>query len=106
MAEHRLLGIGCVILMLVLLTAYLVQPARSQAPPCGPRDAVEKRIWTEYGESIIGAGLSQGSIVYVTENPQTGTFTILIRRPDGTACVMLGGSGWATMDAVTPGRDL
>lgn len=106
MAEPRLLGIGCVILMLVLLIAYVAQPARSQPAPCGPRNAVEKRIWTEYGESIVGAGLSQGGIVYVTENPQTGTFTILIRRPDGTACVMLGGSGWASIDAVTPGRDL
>lgn len=83
-----------------LIAAFLVQ---SQPQPCGPRDQVEKRIWKQYGESVIGAGIVPGGTLYVTANPTTGTFTILLRRPDGMACVLMGGTGFAQGEPKTPG---
>ena len=86
---------------------WIGTPSRSQeSQPCGPRDKVEKRIWTEYGESVLGAGLTPGGILYITANLQTGTFTLILRRPDGTACILMGGRGFAQGEPRTPGVGL
>jgi len=96
-------------LIAAIFMAFLVwlgTPSYSQEQPCAPRDAVEKRIWKQYGESVVGAGISPGGIVYLTANPVTGTWSLLIRRPDGTACVMMGGTGFAQGEPKTPGVGL
>jgi hypothetical protein len=67
---------------------------------------VEKRIHDQYGESIIGAGVTAGGVMFTTVNPVTGTFTIMLRRQDGQTCVLMGGTGYATIDAIKPGTDL
>lgn len=77
-----------------------------QQTPCGPTGMVEKRIASEYGESIVGAGVVNGGILFTLANPDTGTFTILLRRPDGMTCVLMGGTGYATTEAVKPGIKL
>jgi hypothetical protein len=80
--------------------------ASAQQPACGPTGAVEKRIHDQYGETIVGAGVVAGGILFTLANPQTGTFTVLLRRPDGQTCVMIGGTGYATQDPIKPGTDL
>jgi hypothetical protein len=80
--------------------------ASAQQAPCGPTGAVEKRIHDQYGETIVGAGVTQGGIMFLTSNPSTGTFTIMLRRPDGQTCVLMGGTGYATLEAIKPGTDL
>lgn len=86
---------------------WIGTPSRAQeAQPCGPRDQVEKRIWKQYGESVLGAGITPGGILYLTANLKTGTFTILLRRPDGMACVLMGGNGFAQGEPRTPGVGL
>jgi hypothetical protein len=80
--------------------------ASAQQAPCGPTGTVEKRIHDQYGETIVGAGVaSDGSVMFLTSNPQTGTFTIM-RRRDGVTCVLMGGTGYATIEAIKPGTDL
>jgi len=74
--------------------------------PCGPTGQVEKRIADQYGESIVGAGVVAGGVMFLTTNPETGTFTIMLRRPDGLTCVLMGGTGYATQDAIKKGTDL
>ncbi len=78
----------------------------AQQAPCGPTGAVEKRIHDQYGETIAGAGMSQGNAVFTLVNPTTGTWTILMRRPDGMTCVLMGGTGYAMQDPIKPGTDL
>lgn len=78
----------------------------AQQSPCGPTGQVEARIHKQYGESIVGAGIVPGGILFTTANPKTQTFTILLRRPDGMTCVMMGGTGYASQDAIIPGIDL
>jgi hypothetical protein len=68
---------------------------------------VEKNIKDRYGESIVGAGIARdGNIMYTLANPESGTWTILLRRKDGQTCVMAGGTGYATQQATKPGTDL
>jgi hypothetical protein len=88
--------------MQAILAALLL----AQQSPCGPTGQVEARIAAEYGESIIGAGIVAGGILFTLANPETGTFSILLRRPDGQTCVLMGGTGWASQDATKPGRNL
>jgi hypothetical protein len=77
----------------------------AQQQPCGPTGMVEKRIADQYGESIVGAGVTAGGIMFITANPVTGTWT-LMRRKDGQTCVLMGGTGFATLDAIQPGENL
>lgn len=88
--------------MNIILAALLL----AQQQPCGPTGLVEKRIHDQFGESIVGAGVVDGGVVFLTSNPQTGTFTIMLRRKDGLTCVLMGGTGYATLDAFKPGVDL
>ena len=85
------------------MQAILAAIILAQQAPCGPTGMVEKNIAKKYGESIVGAGIVAGGILFTTTNPQTGSFTVLLRRPDGQTCVLMGGTGYATTDAVKPG---
>ena len=85
------------------MQAILAAIILAQQSPCGPTGQVEKRIAKEYGESIVGAGVVPGGYLFTTVNPQTGSFTILLRRLDGQTCVLMGGTGYATTDAIKPG---
>ncbi len=107
--DYQTFSMACLLLVLLLgFMYYVATPARSQEAPsaCGPKDKIDKRIWTQFGESPVGIGITNGGILYVTANPVTGTFTIIMRRPDGVACVMMGGTGWADVETLVPGRSL
>lgn len=91
------------------MTPILIALLLAQTPPqipCGPTGLVEKSIRDRYGENVIGAGVVQGGLLFVTNNPKTGTFTVMLRRPDGQTCVLMGGTGYATQEQVKPGADL
>jgi hypothetical protein len=85
-----------------LLAALLL----AQQQPCGPTGQVEKRIADQYGESIIGAGVVAGGLMFITANPDSGSFTVMLRKPNGQTCVLMGGTGFATQDALKKGTDL
>jgi hypothetical protein len=88
------------------MNAILAALFLAQQSPCGPTGQVEKRIHDQYGESIVGAGITPGGILFTLANPETGTFTILLRRPDGMTCVLMGGTGWASQEPTKPGKSL
>ena len=88
--------------MNALLAALLL----AQQQPCGPTGQVEKRIADQYGESIIGAGVVAGGLMFITANPDSGSFTVMLRKPNGQTCVLMGGTGFATQDAIKKGTDL
>jgi len=88
--------------MKALLAALML----AQQQPCGPTGQVEKRIADQYGESIIGAGVVAGGLMFITANPDSGSFTVMLRKPNGQTCVLMGGTGFATQDALKKGTDL
>ncbi len=89
--------------MQAILAAILLAQAQQ---PCGPTGMVERRIVEMFGESIVGAGVVAGGVMFLTTNPDTQTFTIMLRRADGQTCVLMGGTGYATQEAVKKGLDL
>lgn len=105
-SDDSAVAIGCFILtILLVIMFYIATPAKSQEA-CAPKDQIDKRMWVQFGESPIGIGITQNGWIYITNNPQTGSFTVILRRPDGTACLMTGGTGWTGVDPLIPGRDL
>ncbi len=66
---------------------------------CGPRDVVIDRLISGFGEALTAGGLrSQSSVLEIWAAPDTGTWTVLITRADGIACVMASGTDWHQRD--------
>lgn len=66
---------------------------------------MHEQLASKYGEHPVAAGVAQSGMVYVTANPETGTFTVLLRRPDGISCILVAGRGWAQHEPAKPGQD-
>lgn len=64
--------------------------------PCGPHDAMKKSLGKDYKEqrSAMGISVSGRYVIELYESAERGTFTLLVVRPDGTACTIMGGEGW------------
>lgn len=80
--------------LLVFGMAAIGPPAEAQTS-CGQRDKIIAKLQLTYGESRAGAGLNgTSSIIEVWASAETGTWTILMSRPDGISCVMASGENW------------
>ena len=70
--------------------------------PCGRTDQIEAFIKGE-GETPVGAGVtSSGLPLFVFTNPETNSFTIALRRPDGITCLLIGGQGYTVIEPAPP----
>jgi hypothetical protein len=86
-----------------LVSTALIFGAVALAPPavaqthvtCQPRDELTKTLQTRFGEHITGAGLqSETQVIEVWSSVETGSFTVLVTRPDGVSCVVATGQNW------------
>lgn len=70
-------------------------PAIAQSANCAPRSAVVERLASKYGESRQSIGLgTNNAVVEVFASAETGTWTILVTRPDGISCLIAAGQGY------------
>ncbi len=61
---------------------------------CGERGAVVTSLEKRYSETPVSMGLaSNGAIIEILASP-SGTFTIILTRPNGLSCVMAAGKNW------------
>jgi hypothetical protein len=88
--------------MEIILAAILL----AQQPPCGPTGVLEQQLLTKYGEQVVAAGITPAGKMFTLANPATGSFSVIVRRPDGLTCLVIGGDGFTTIDAIKPGTDL
>ena len=64
-------------------------------PMCAPRADIVAQLEKKYGETRRGAGLqNRGAVTEVFASTETGTWTIIVTRPDGTACAVAAGEAW------------
>jgi hypothetical protein len=79
---------------LALVALVAATPAVGQMQCGGYADAVA-HLSSEYGESLTMQGMDgAGNVVAMFANPDTGTWTALIVRPDGTACMAASGGAF------------
>ncbi len=61
---------------------------------CGERGPMVASLEKTYSEAPVSMGLgSNGAIIEVFASP-SGTFTIILTRPNGLTCVMAAGENW------------
>jgi hypothetical protein len=76
---------------------------------CAERTQVVARLAEKYGETLQSMGLHQSNAVMeIYASEETGTWTILVTRPDGQACLVAAGRMWEahTTPARAPGKDV
>jgi hypothetical protein len=91
-------------LPLAALAVCLAMPAAAQER-CAPRDVQTGILIGKFGESVIAMGLTPDGIVEYWANPETGTWTVTITRPDGVLCGIIAGLNFEAVDAPKPGVD-
>ncbi len=82
-------------------------PAQT-ARACAERTQVIERLAERYGETLQSLGMhSNNGLLEVYASEATGTWTILVTSPDGTACLIAAGQMWEADAAPTtkPGKD-
>lgn len=81
-----------------LTVALLAAPATHARSICAERDSMISKLKDKYGEAERGMGLSGGeAVVEIWSSSKTGTWTIVMTRPDGVSCVMAAGDSWMDM---------
>lgn len=85
-----------------ILTASAVILGITAMPPpvqaqtiCMKRDALVSQLNRQYGELRRATGLgSAQALIEVWVSYDTGSWTILLTRPNGTSCIMAAGDAW------------
>ena len=96
------------ILSSALLAAAIMLPATvptasNAQTSCADRTVITERLAKNYGEKFTGGGLRNSeSIFEVWMSDETGSWTIIMTRPDGKACVMAAGTPWRDALPETP----
>ena len=65
---------------------------------CLPHDTIDLKMRQDYGEKLIGQGISSdGTLVEIFMAP-AGSFTVIKTSPEGTSCVVDFGDGWRSLN--------
>lgn len=78
------------------LLALMVQAVPAQAQTrCLPFAQAVQVLHQRYGEELVGTALAgQATPVLLCVNPDSGSWTLLASRADGTACILIAGQDW------------
>lgn len=77
------------------VTLLATLPAAVSAETCAQREKLVTMLTAKHGESLAGRGLRDESALFeVWRSPETGSWTIIRTRADGTACIMAAGTHW------------
>jgi hypothetical protein len=80
---------------LTALGLLAATPSARADQACAERALVVQRLAERYGETLRSMGLHQGdALVEIYSSDATGTWTILMTRPDGTTCLLAAGQQW------------
>ena len=93
---------GLLVAMTAAFAATTVTESRAE-PMCGDRAMLIRALSDRYHEAPKSMGLSaDGSIVEVLSSI-AGTWTIIITRPTGVACMMASGESWENLPIMVSG---
>ena len=89
------LSLTALLATLVLASAL---PAQAERAVCGPRDGVIAKLQKTYGETRESVGLNGTTALFeVWTSEKTGSWTILMTRPDGLSCIVAAGENWQSV---------
>ena len=96
---HRALVGGLFIVGAVFFNTS--SPANAQTIACGARPDLVNKLDQSFSEKPVSMGLSSNGAVVEVFASQIGTFSIVITRSDGVACLVSAGEGWENIPTVT-----
>lgn len=87
---------ACNVSKALMIGAAVILPGASMAQTnCAPRATIVERLASKYQETMIGGGLQNATtLLEIWTSETTGSFTVLMTRPDGTSCVVSSGQNW------------
>ena len=93
-----------------LMTVGLIAVTLASAPVhaqmiCGQHTDVISKLKNSYEEHAVGMGLSTDGGLIEIYSSENGTWTILITRPSGLACLVAAGDGWEELKSSVPALD-
>jgi hypothetical protein len=91
-------GLSALICTLAAAAAYGDETAIAEPRTCMPRDGAEDKLHAEYGEKIVGHGLSRDGTLLEIYLAPSGSFTVIKTTPAGLSCVVDFGEGWQTLN--------
>lgn len=83
-------------------------PRAEAADPgaCARRGEVVAKLAQKFGETLRSVGLQRADgLVEIYASEKTGTWTILVTRPDGMSCLLAAGELWEDQPRKAPGED-
>ena len=97
-------------MMLTMMTgsAFLLAGTQieAQGRNCGPHAAVTTHLAAKFGESRTMMGLAANQmVVEVFVNADSGSWTIIVTRPDGVTCLVASGSDADVVPAALQNTD-
>jgi len=106
--------LGFVLAILVLTAISLIvfmRPGYAQASgaaQCAPLASVMAQLSDQWKEVPVGRGLAAGgcSVLMLFADPEGVTWTILVVRPDGEACLLASVTNWETVVPPLPGTEV
>ncbi|MFN3938716.1 MAG: hypothetical protein ACK4KW_14200 [Gemmobacter sp.] len=83
-------------------------PAAAQGLPCLPWENLLTVLMGRFGEQAQWMGIAGPAgaprPVMLFAHPDGGTWSIVVRRPDGTGCLAMSGSVWEAVAPVPAGE--
>lgn len=73
-------------------------PAAAQPRTCLPHDSAGEKLRAEFGEKVLGRGVSSDGTLVEIFLSSSGTFTVIKTTPKGMSCVVDFGEGWQTLN--------
>jgi hypothetical protein len=70
---------------------------RAQSRTCMTHDGADDKLRAEFGEKILGHGVSSDGTLVEIYLAQSGSFTVIKTTPAGLSCVVDFGEGWQTL---------
>lgn len=88
-------------LFLAAVLAATIAPA--QQPACGPHHMIVAQLEGIYGETRIGGGMANPSVIIdVFANTETGTWSIVRSEAGGMSCLVAAGDNWQSDPETDP----
>lgn len=66
----------------------------SAGPICGKRSLFVSRLKDRYEEKPVSVGLASNGVIIEVFAAPSGSFSILVTRPEGVSCLVTSGSNW------------
>jgi hypothetical protein len=78
----------------------------AQPAACAERASLVQSLSNNYAEQPTSMGLAANGAVFEIFTSETGSWTILVTRPDGVSCLMATGENWETLPQLAQGPEI